>query len=108
VEREFIESRSFSIDWNALHQSDDKLRALQNYLARHPAIGPIIENTGGMRKIRWVREGTTGGKSGGLRIIYWDDEKGGVIFLVAVFGKNEKSDLTETEKKALKMFIKTL
>jgi len=50
----------------------------------------------------------SGGKSSGLRVIYWDNERSGVIFLVAVFGKTEKSDLTEQEKRVLKAFIKTL
>jgi len=39
------------------------------YLAANPASGVIIEGTGGIRKLRWKREGS--GKSGGVRVIYY-------------------------------------
>jgi hypothetical protein len=91
-----------------LGQTDDQLRLLQNYLAQFPDAGPTIEGAGGARKIRWAREGRTGGKSGGLRVIYWDDSGSGILFLLVVFAKKEKSDLTPAEKKILKDFIGTL
>jgi hypothetical protein len=38
-------------------------------LAEHPAAGMLIAGTGGVRKLRWAREGM--GKSGGVRVIYY-------------------------------------
>ena len=35
---------------------------------RNPAAGAIVRGSGGVRKLRWAREGT--GKRGGLRVIY--------------------------------------
>ncbi|NNM55093.1 MAG: type II toxin-antitoxin system RelE/ParE family toxin [Spirochaetales bacterium] len=68
----------------------------------------MIQGTGGARKIRWGKEGKTSGKSGGVRIIYLNDSSDGKIYFVTVFGKDQKSDLTEAEKKAIKAFIKAL
>lgn len=40
-----------------------------NYLASHPASGDIMQGTGGIRKLRWSAQGK--GKSGGIRVIYY-------------------------------------
>lgn len=37
------------------------------YLAQNPQAGDVIRGTGGVRKVRWAREGR--GKSGGVRVI---------------------------------------
>ena len=42
---------------------------LINHLAKHPGAGVLIPGTGGIRKLRWAREGM--GKSGGVRVIYY-------------------------------------
>jgi len=107
VQREFVETKGFSSDWKTLGQTDEELRGLQTYLAEYPASGPMIEGTGGARKIRWGRGGKQSGKSGGVRILYLDDAADGKIFLVAVFGKDEKDNLSAEEKKAIKIFIKS-
>ncbi|MFH1633061.1 MAG: hypothetical protein ABIG63_03500 [Chloroflexota bacterium] len=48
--------------------TEDESRNLINYLAAHPTSGVIMQGTGGIRKIRWKREGS--GKSSGVRVIY--------------------------------------
>lgn len=45
--------------------AEDERQALVSYLAAHPTAGTVMEGTGGIRKLRWAREGT--GKSGGVR-----------------------------------------
>ncbi len=49
--------------------NDRERQDLINYLAAHPNTGVILRGTGGIRKIRWKKEG--GGKSGGVRVIYY-------------------------------------
>lgn len=44
-------------------------RNLVNHLAIRPKSGAVMQGTGGIRKLRWKREGT--GKSGGVRVIYY-------------------------------------
>lgn len=84
--------------------ADDERAALVDYIAANPEVG--ISLGGGLRKVRIPREG--GGKSGGYRTIY---VFGGVqmpIFLVTVFAKNEKDNLTKVEQAAAIALSKTL
>ena len=46
-----------------------EVQLLINHLAEHPTAGVLIVGTGGIRKLRWAREGM--GKSGGVRVIYY-------------------------------------
>jgi hypothetical protein len=84
--------------------SDDERGTLIDYIAANPHAG--VSLGGGLRKVRVAREG--GGKSGGYRTIY---VFGGVqvpIFLVTVFAKNEKDNLSRTEQAELIALSKTL
>ena len=49
--------------------ADADRRAIVDHLAAHPTAGDLIEGTGGVRKLRWARDGR--GKSGGVRVIYY-------------------------------------
>ncbi len=86
--------------------TEDDLRELQSFLLEHSEVAPIIQGTGGVRKLRWTREGR--GKSGGLRTIYLDMRASGMIYLITVFGKDEKDNLNAEEKHAIKVFVKGL
>jgi len=77
-----------------------------NYLAAHPAAGDIMQGTGGIRKLRWSAQGK--GKSGGVRIIYYHHNKSIPLFLLTLFGKSEKANLTKTERNELVKFTSLL
>ena len=84
--------------------ADNERMALVNYVAANPEAG--ISLGGGLRKVRIPREGS--GKSGGYRTIH---VFGGVdmpIFLVTLFAKNEKDNLTRTEQAAAVALAKAL
>lgn len=83
--------------------SDADFAEFQMDLARNPEKGPVIEGTGGLRKVRWRLKGR--GKSGGLRIIYLYVKVRGRIHLVFVFAKNEAEDMTPGQKKQLKVIV---
>jgi hypothetical protein len=40
-----------------------------DFIARNPEAGDLIPQMGGVRKVRWSRQGT--GKRGGVRVIYF-------------------------------------
>ena len=63
--REFIIVQSFDKNWNKLGLDDEDLRQLQNHILQNPGSGDIIEDTGGLVKLRWNLPST--GKSGGMR-----------------------------------------
>ncbi|OGT76418.1 MAG: addiction module toxin RelE [Gammaproteobacteria bacterium RIFCSPLOWO2_12_47_11] len=73
--------------------------SITNYLAQHPASGDIMQGTGGIRKLRWSAQGR--GKSGGVRVIYYYHNETIPLFLLTVFGKGEKSNLSKSERNLL-------
>jgi hypothetical protein len=77
---------------------------LVNYIAANPEVG--VSLGGGLRKVRIPREG--GGKSGGYRTIYVFGGTHMPIFLVTVFAKNEKDNLSKAEQVAAVQMSKIL
>lgn len=76
--------------------SDAERESLVSFLAANPEAG--ISLGGGLRKLRVPREG--GGKSGGYRTIYVFGGTDLPLFLLTVFAKNEKANLTRAEQAA--------
>ena len=103
LNRTFIEVPSFTAKWQALGLTDDDLRTLQIILLKDPKTGDTISGTGGLRKIRIPTEST--GKRGGGRVIYVDIEVKECIYLLNVYTKKEKLDLSKKEKKMLKKLV---
>ena len=83
---------------------DEERAALVDFIAAHPQAG--VSLGGGLRKIRIPRAG--GGKSGGYRPIYVFGGRHMLLFLVTVFAKNEKDNLTRAEQAAAVELSKAL
>ena len=83
--------------------SQDERYSLIAYLASHPRAGDIIEGTGGVRKLRW-RCGNRG-KSGGVRIIYYYHNDQMPLYLLTLFTKGHKADLTGAERHHLACMV---
>lgn len=79
--------------------ADDERRDILNYLAAHPKAGDLMEGTGGIRKLRWSRGGR--GKSGGVRIIYYFHNETMPLYLLTLFAKNERANLSKAERNML-------
>jgi hypothetical protein len=58
----FIETSLFT-KLISQYLSDEEYLGLQKFLLQHPKAGKIIQQTGGVRKLRWAISGK--GKSGG-------------------------------------------
>jgi len=86
--------------------SDREKSDLIAYLSENPQSGVIIQNTGGIRKLRWARGG--GGKSGGVRVVYYFHSDMMPLYLLTVFGKNEKANISMKEKQILSKLVKEL
>lgn len=106
MKRTFIEVPAFTKKWHDLGLGDEDLRELENVLLEDPKTGDTIQGTGGLRKIRVSLNQK--GKRGGARVIYVDVEVKETIYFINVYSKKEKSDLTESEKKALKAVVTIL
>jgi hypothetical protein len=86
--------------------SESEKSELIAYLSANPASGVLIKGTGGIRKLRWARGGH--GKSGGLRVIYYFHSRKVPLYLLTIFGKNEKANLSMEEKQSLSGLVGTL
>ena len=86
--------------------SEEERHLLIGYLSRNPKEGAILQGTGGIRKIRWNRKGQ--GKSGGYRIIYYFHDESMPLFILTIFGKNEKDNLSQGERNSLSKLTKTI
>lgn len=103
--RMFINTSFFDKCWRSMGLKDDDLRSFQNFLLENPSVGDLIENTGGVRKVRW-NLGT--GKSHGARVIYIDFEKYEKLFCLMAYPKNIKEDLTPQDKREIKNLVSYL
>ena len=73
-----------------------------DYIAGHPEAGDVIPGTGGIRKVRWGREGA--GKRGGARVIYFFHDTDRPLYLLMIYAKARKEDLSAEEKRTVRHF----
>ena len=106
IVRGFIESPRFHRRWFELGFTEDDLLKLELTLLDDPKIGPVMQETGGLRKMRYAFEGR--GKSGSVRVLYVDFEEHERILLLNVFSKDEKENLTKSERNQIRKAMKQL
>ncbi|WP_226948724.1 type II toxin-antitoxin system RelE/ParE family toxin [Rhizorhabdus wittichii] len=80
--------------------------AVVDLIAANPEAGDVMPGCGGARKLRVAKPGR--GKSGGYRVITYFAGEDVPVFLLTVFGKNEKANLTKGERNALAGLTKRL
>lgn len=69
-----------------------------------PEAGALIRGGGGLRKIRWRISGQ--GKRGGLRVIYYWDKLEDTFYMLTVYKKSKKEDLTRSQLQVLHQLVK--
>ena len=99
----FVETTVFTRQITGLLGSEE-YRALQNALMLRPRAGPVIQNSGGLRKTRWGRGAS--GRRGGLRAIYYWDDATGTFYMVFAYPKSSQSDLTAEQIKILRRVVR--
>jgi hypothetical protein len=75
-------------------------------IARDPTCGVLIEGTGGVRKVRFALGGR--GKSGGARVVYFFNNETIPAFLLNIFAKNEKQNMSKAELNALARIVELI
>lgn len=88
--------------------SEQDIEALIDYVGNRPDAGEEMQGTGGCRKLRFAIRGNNKGKSGGVRTITFYSGASLPVFLITVFGKNEKANLTKAERNQLKKLTDVL
>jgi len=86
--------------------SEVERKELIDFLALNPNSGTLIKGTGGIRKLRWSRGGK--GKSGGVRVVYFYFDKDMPLYLLTVFGKGEKENLSKSERNDLGKLVRLI
>ena len=101
-----VETPAYLAAARAAGMSAGEMRTIIDGLAADPTSGDEIAGTGGCRKVRFAGRGK--GKSGGYRVITFFSGPMIPLFLLTVFGKGERSDLSQGERNALKKLTKAL
>ncbi|OZI48331.1 type II toxin-antitoxin system RelE/ParE family toxin [Bordetella genomosp. 4] len=102
---EFIETPVFTRLITAL-LSDEEYAGLQSLLIENPEKGDLIRGGGGIRKLRYGRQGV--GKSGGIRVIYYWISEAHQIYMLAAYPKSKQANLTSGEIAVLRELVKEL
>lgn len=95
----FVESPLFSKQIYD-YLEDEEYADFQQYLVADPNAGDLVRGSGGVRKVRWARQGT--GKSGGVRIIYFTRTHRGEIWLITIYSKSARDNIPGHVLKRLK------
>ena len=103
ISRTFIEVPHFTKKWFDLGFTEDDLLKFENRLMENPEVGVVMKGTGGIRKVRIAFKGK--GKSGGARVCYVDFVTFETVYLIDVFTKNEKENLSDEECNELKKLV---
>lgn len=106
MRRIFIELPPFRRFLDSTRDGQLLLKEIQESLLESPEQGDVISGTGGLRKMR--HGSSNKGKSGGHRVIYLYGPEVEKIYLITIYPKNEKTDLSEAEKRVLKKLVETL
>ena len=102
----FIQTNEFSRNWDDLGLNDDDLRRLEWEILQNPKASAVIPGTGKLRKLRFAFQGR--GKSGSSRVCYVDFVMAETIYLITVYAKNEKDNLSKAECNQIKAMIDLL
>jgi hypothetical protein len=100
-----VELKSFQNDADKIF-TDPERESLSDFISANPLFGDIIPGTNGVRKLRWRARGS--GKRGGARVIYYFRDLNMPVFLLAVYAKGEKMNLTMSEREAMHRLVDVL
>lgn len=81
--------------------SEDEKDDIIDLIADNPETGDEISGTGGVRKVRIAGKGK--GKSGGYRVITFFSGPDIPAFLLSMYGKGQKENITAAEKNTFKI-----
>lgn len=80
--------------------------AFITFIALNPEDGEVIPETGGVRKLRWRRQGV--GKRGGVRVIYYYHDPEMPLYLLMIYAKAQQGELSPDEKRRIVELGKSL
>jgi hypothetical protein len=97
-----VETPIFTADAKSILTEDER-GALCARIADAPLAGDVVPGSGGCRKMRWQLPGR--GKSGGARVIYYNQLGNGIIWLLVIYAKAVRGNIPAHLLKAIKESI---
>ena len=106
----FVELPGFTRRWDELGLTDQDLGCLQTLIMVNPKPrnAPVVEGTGGLRKLRCGRRDSAKGKSDGYRVCYVYFEEFGTILLVLIYPKNKQDNIPASHRKVIRGIIEQI
>lgn len=106
-----VRTKRYLKDLKRIRATEAEADAIDNAIAANPEVGDVIEGLRGIRKMRFALRKK--GKSGGGRAIYFlmvavEAEDEWVAVLLTAYAKNEQSDLTPAQRKAILALLEEL
>ena len=101
-----LETTTFSQSAKGLGLTEAERHQIADRIGNDPLCGDLIKGTGGARKIRFPRHGK--GKSGGYRVVTYYGGDDVPVFLLDIYSKGERIDLSQAERNELKSLLSTL
>ena len=83
--------------------TDDEIIEIAAVIADDPLAGDLMAGTGGARKMRHAGRGK--GKRGGYRTIHYFGGSDVPVFLLAIYGKGDRDNLTKAERNQLALTL---
>lgn len=84
----------------------EEREALTDYLAVHPLAGDPIDGVNGVRMIRWPARSQ--GPRSGVRIVYFFRDLNMPVYLLAIYEKGERVNLSQAEKIEMRNLVEEL
>ena len=94
-----VETLLFQRQWPNYWEEDERAE-FAAFIASDPLAGVVVRDSGGIRKVRWSREGT--GKSGGVRVVYFTRLESGEVVLLTLYAKSRTDNLTGARLKEIR------
>lgn len=83
--------------------TDEERETIAAFVSANPDAGVVVRGSGGVRKVRFGQDAR--GKSGGVRVIYYNRLENSQVWLLTVYGKGERSTIPAHELKTIREAI---
>lgn len=86
-----VETLLFQKQW-PMYWTEEERGEFAAFVSANPDAGDVVPESGGIRKVRWRRQGT--GKSGGVRVISFTRNMAEELVLLTLYAKSRTDNLT--------------
>jgi hypothetical protein len=97
-----VETSLFQKLWPA-YWTEDERGEFASFLSANPNAGDVVPESGGVRKVRWKRQGS--GKSSGVRVIYFTRTDAEELVLLTLYAKSKIDNLSGAVLKEIRRAI---